>query len=213
MTNKFEIAKNPKILLSKEFDSNLIELDGVKLNEEFRKVNISDVVEVHVNDSKEEYLNFTKKIEQFDNHAGWIHMAGNFSFCIKNKKVDAILLKGKYLEQLKGYQYKDIISVFGTPDKILVDFLFDLWGDTEDAKILVYTKQKLYFFIDVKSLKVKEVHIGNINEKQYKPEDIDIVRKRHVTIKSRKKIIKCFLYSLLLLSSTLLLVKLYGYLL
>jgi len=208
MPKNLEIADNPNILLIKDIDSNLIQLEGIKLNEDVKKINIGDIVDIHVIDYEEQYSNFAKKVEQFNNHDGWIHMAGDFTFGIKNKKIDSILLKGKYVDKLRKFQYQDIINALGSPDKILVDFLFDLWGDTEDAKILVYSKQKLYFFLDVKTLKIKEVHIGNINEKQYEPEDIDIVKKRNLTIVSRKKTMKWFLYGLIILSATFILFNL-----
>lgn len=162
MINKFEIAENPNILLNKDFDYKMVELEGNKLNGDYNNINILDVTEVHVEDYKEKYSNFTKKIEQFENYNGWIHMSGEFSFGIYNQKINQISLRGKYIETLMEYNEKDIIKVYGNPDKILksVDCFVN-------ARIFVYSNNKLYIFIDIDSNKIREIQIGNVNEEFY----------------------------------------------
>jgi len=165
MIQKFEISKNPNILIDNNFDYKLITLENIKLDDSYENINILDVVDVYVENYSEQYANFQQQISQFTHANGWIHMSGKFTFGIKNSKIDTINLKGKYIENLTKFKEKHIISVYGEPDKILVDA--DDWGIdyVEHAKILVYTDKKLYFFIDSDSKKLKEIHIGNINEK------------------------------------------------
>ncbi len=167
MMKKFEIAENPEILLDKEFNYNLVQLEGHNLNGDYRKINIDDVTEVHVENYEEPYANLKKQIEQFDKHNGWIHMAGNFAFAIKNQKISQIILRGKYIDDLMKLKSTDIINFHGNPDKILIEIDPWEWAEVEDATILVYSNKKLYFFIDSRTKKVSEIRIGNVNEKYY----------------------------------------------
>ena len=165
--NRYEIADNPEILLDKEFDCLSVLLEGNMLNGDYRKIEIADVTDVHVENFEDPYANFMKKIEQFDKHDGWIHLAGKFAYGINNQKISQIILRGKYIENLMKLESSDIINFHGKPDKVLIETDPYEWAEVEDAKILVYSNKKLYFFIDSNTKRVREIHIGNINEEFY----------------------------------------------
>ena len=167
MGKNYEITENPKILFDKKFDSNLVQLEGLKLGDDYRKINLHDVVGVYVRDYKDPYANFAKCIEQFDKFDGFIHMAGKFSFAIKDQKVSAIMMSGKYIDILKGYDAQMIVEVCGKPDKVLTDSVTWVWDYVEMAKILVYVEKRLYFFIDPDTKKLSEIRIGNVNEEAF----------------------------------------------
>ena len=167
MMKKFEIAENPEILLDKEFNCNSVQLEGHNLNGDYRKINVNDVIDVYVENYEEQYANFKKQIEQFDKYNGCIHMAGKFAFAIKNQKISQIILRGKYIDNLMKLKSTDIINFHGKPDKILIEIDPWEWTEVENKEILVYSKKKLYFFIDSRTKRVSEIHIGNVNEKYY----------------------------------------------
>jgi len=163
---KFEIAENPKILVDKDFDSKLVQLEGVKLGDDYKKINLllPGIVEVHMFNSMEPYAHYKKQFEQFkdefkDNN-GYIHMAGKLGFVIKNQKITEIMMYGKCVDSLKQYNVQKIIDVHGNPRKIWVI-------DDEDEKILAYSDKKLYFFIDRYTEIISKVSVGDVNEEIY----------------------------------------------
>jgi len=157
-----EIAENPEILVDKDFDSKLVQLEGIKLGDEYKKIHLLllDIVEVYVINSTEPYANFTKRIELFKNHNGFVHMAGKFGFGIKNQKITEMRLYGKHIDDIKQYNKQKIIDVHGTPRKIWVI-------DDEDEKVLAYSNKKLYFIVDRHTEIINEVRVGDINEEIY----------------------------------------------
>jgi hypothetical protein len=168
MSKSFEISENPLILIDKDFDCRLVQLEGLKLGDDYRNINLPDVVEVYVADYKEPYANFAKRIEQFETGCGFIHMAGHFSFGIKNRKIIEIKLSGKYMDELKNYNDQNIISVYGKPDKWLTDPIMFIDDFIEKANILAYSERKLYFFIDLKTKRIYDIRIGDVDEKFYR---------------------------------------------
>jgi len=157
----FEIAENPEILIDKDFDSKLVQLEGVKLGDDYNKINLLDIVEIHLRNCIEPYANFAERLEQFKNYDGGIHMTGKESFVIKNQKIANIMLYGKYIDSLKQYNEQKIIDVHGEPNKVWND-------DLEDEKILGYSDKRLYFFIDRNTKRINQVIIGEVIEYQYR---------------------------------------------
>jgi len=168
MSKNFEIAENPEILIDKDFDSQLVQLEGLKVGDDYRKINLRDVVEVYVRDYKEPYANLTTRIEQLKNHDGFIHMAGKFSFAVKNQKISEIKLSGKYIDVLKQYDAQRIIEMYGKPNKVLTDSITWVWDYVEYTKILAYSDKKLYFFLDSDTKKISEIRIGDVDEELFK---------------------------------------------
>ncbi len=165
MSKIFEIAENPKILIDKDFDSNLISIEGLKLDDDYRKINLRDVVEVYVRNYSNPYANFTERLEQLKSHDGFIHMAGRFGFGIKNQKIIEIIFRGKYIDELKNYDGQAIVDFCGKPNKVLTESITWVFDYVEYAKILVYSDRRLYFFIDTETKKVSEIRIGDVDEK------------------------------------------------
>jgi hypothetical protein len=133
----FEIAENPEILIDKDFDFKLVQLEGVKLGDDYKKINLLDIDQILLL-NYEPYTNSAEKIEQFRNHDGGIHMAGKGTFIIKNQRITDIVLRGKYIDNLKQYNEQKIVDVYGEPNKVWND-------DLEDEKILGYSNKRLYF--------------------------------------------------------------------
>jgi hypothetical protein len=162
----FEIAANPEILVDKDFDSKLVQLEGIKLGDDYKKINLllPDIVEVHMFNSTEPHADYKKQIEQFKdefkNHNGYIHMRNKFGFVIKNQKTAEIMMYGKCIDYLKQYNIQKITAIHGNPRKIWVI-------DDEDEKILAYSDKKLYFFVDRYTEIIREVRVGDINEEPY----------------------------------------------
>jgi hypothetical protein len=167
MSKNFEIAENPKILLDQNFDFKQIQIEGLKLNENYKSIQLINIVDIYVEDCDYLYDNFTKRLEHFEKHNGVIHMAGKIAFKIKNQKIDLIILRGKYIDKLKSYSSKEITNTFGKPDKILTNSISWLIDYVEYAKIYAYADRKIYFFFDEETKKIDEIQIGNFNEAFY----------------------------------------------
>ena len=165
MSKIFEIAENPKILIDKDFDSNLLSIEGLKLNDDYRKIDLLDIVEVYIRNYSNPYANFTERLEQLKNHDGFIHMAGRFGFGIKNQRITEIIFRGKYIDELKRYDEPAIVDFCGKPNKVLTDSITWVFDYVEYAKILVFSDRRLYFFIDTETKKVSEIRIGDVDEK------------------------------------------------
>ncbi len=168
MNKNFEIAENPEILIDKDFDCNLVQLEGLKLGDDYRKINLLDVVDIYVRNYNNPYANFTDRLEQFKKHDGFIHMAGKFVFDIKNQKITEIIFRGKYIDELKNYDGQKIVDVHGKPNKVLTDSITWVFDYVEYAKILVYSDKKLYFFIDTDTRKINEIRIGDVDENVFR---------------------------------------------
>ena len=167
MSNFIEIATNPDILIDLEFNSNQILIEGLKLNEDYNNIPLIDIVEIYVEDYDCSNSNFTKRLAKFKTHSGAIHLAGEISFHIENQGIDQIILRGKYIDNLKNYGSEKLLSVFGEPDKILSDYIDWAYDHQEYAKIYAYSSKKIYFFIDIETEKINEIRIGNLDEKKY----------------------------------------------
>ena len=168
MGKNFEIAENPQILIDKDFESDLIQIEGLKLGDDYRKINLRDVVDVYVRDYSNPYANFTERLEQFKNHDGFIHMAGRFGFGIRNQKITELIFRGKYIDELKNYDGQKIVDVHGKPNKVLTDSITWVFDYVEYAKILVYSNKRLYFFIDTDTRRINEVRIGEVDEQIFR---------------------------------------------
>ncbi len=169
MNINFEISENPKILVDKNFDFKLVRLEGLGLGDDCGRIRLVDVVDVYVEGYNEPYANFTDRIKQFKIHDGFIHMAGKFSFGVKNQRINEIKLTGKYMDSLKKIDKERVINVHGDPSEILIDSI--TWGfdPVEYGKILVYLKKKLHFNIGSDTGRIKEIIIGDIDRNRYKP--------------------------------------------
>jgi len=155
----FEIAENPEILIDKDFNSKLVQLEGAKLGDDYKKINPLDKAQILLH-NYEPYANSAERIDEFKNYDGAIHMAGKESFIIKNQKIADIVLRGKYIDNLKQYNEQKIIDVYGEPNKVWRD-------DLEDEKILGYSDKRLYFFIDRNTKRINEIIIGEVVEYEY----------------------------------------------
>ena len=168
MSKNFEIAENPEILIDKDFDCNLVQLEGLKLGDDYRKINLLDVVDIYVRNYNNPYANFTNRLEQFKKHDGFIHMAGKFGFGIKNQKITEIIFRGKYIDELKKYDGQKIVDVHGKPNKVLTDSITWVFDYVEYAKTLVYSDKRLYFLIDTDTRRINEIRIGDVDEKVFR---------------------------------------------
>ena len=168
MDINYEISTNPSILIDENFDPDLVQLEGIKLGNDYTKIEYSNIVGVYVIDYDEPYSNFSEQLKQFRNKNGFIHMAGKFSFGIKNQEINEIKLSGKYIDSIQKIKKKDIVKLFGNPDIVLTDSIY--WGGADYCvygKILAYLDKKLYFNIDEKTKRVSEVLIGNVDHSRY----------------------------------------------
>lgn len=165
MSKIFEIAENPKILIDEDFDSNLISIEGLKLDDDYRKINLLNVVEVYVRNHSNPHAGITERLEHLGNNDGFIHMTGRLGFGIKNQKITEMIFREKYLDELKNYDRQTIVDFCGKPNKVLTESITWVFDYVEYAKILVYSDKRLYFFIDTETKKVSEIRIGDVDEK------------------------------------------------
>jgi hypothetical protein len=162
----FEIAENAEILIDKDFDSKLVQLEGIKLGDDYKTINLllPNMAEVQMIIFTDADYKALYRIEQFEDefkeHNGYIHIARKFGFVIKNQKITEIMMYGKCVDNLKQYNIQKIIDIHGNPRKIWVI-------DDEDEKILAYSDKKLYFFVDRYAEIIREVRVGDVNEEPY----------------------------------------------
>ncbi len=166
MDDSFEISKNPEIFFQKEFDFTKISVENVKLDSHYDEIDLYDIVEIHIKDYDYSNDNFTRRLEKFKTHNGFIHLAGGITFEICDQKITQIILRKRYLNRLMQYGKKEIVDILGKPHKILKDE--NLWDNGVDTEILLYKPGSVCFFIDVQTGKIKEIHIGDLKEKYYK---------------------------------------------
>lgn len=162
----FEIIENPKIIVDKAIDSNQVQVNGLRLGDDYQRIRLEDVDYVHVQDYDYSNDNFTKRLEQLKKHDGNVNIVGGLCFFIKNKKVAAIRLQENYVDRLRSYDHKKIIKVYGEPDRVLRDSR--TWvTEYAYAMVLAYSKRRLYFFLDPNTKRPKEIHIGDLDERRY----------------------------------------------
>lgn len=167
MIKDFEITRNPGILLDQDFDHRQIQVEGLKLNDDYRKIELIDIIEVIVKGHYDFNDNFAKRLAKLSKYDGNIYLPGGLNFHIVNERIAAIALGNKYIDNLKKYGTARIMEVHGPPDKVLTDSLTWVTDYVEYAKIFVYSDKKLYFFLDTDTGRIDQVIIGDVDERVF----------------------------------------------
>lgn len=167
MNQQFEISIHPEIIFQKDVDVSLISVDGVKLNDDYDEIDFYEIVYIYLKEYDFENDNFTRRMEKFKTHNGYIHLAGKLSFSITDQRVTNITLKRKYIEKFLLFGKEEVIAALGKPDRILLED--NDWSiGTIDTEIFVYANGQLFIFIDTQSKKVNEIRLGIMDESPYR---------------------------------------------
>lgn len=167
MGKNFEIAENPEILVDRDFDPNQVQVIGLKLYDDYRRIPSVEIVGVGVEGYDDSLDNFTQRLEKLSQYNGWVRLAGQLSFRIENQRIVEIVIMKKWLGKLSKYNGEQIMSVYGNPTEVLTDSLTWVTDYVEYAKVLVYSEKKLYFFIDTHTKKVNEIRIGDVDRRRF----------------------------------------------
>jgi hypothetical protein len=156
-----------KLFLDRQFEANSFQIGQVKLDSPIKDLDYFEIVNIYVDIKGYEQMKFTDRLELLKKNSGWVHYASGASFEIKKGIVKQIKLSTQYLQDNKTKK-KDLIEIFGQPDKELVDDIcYSGFDYNIDAYVLVYRKKQIYAFIDPKTEILKELHFGNLDEKIY----------------------------------------------
>jgi hypothetical protein len=147
MDSEFEVSLHPEIFLRKHLDVSRVSVDHVKLNDHYDEIDLYDIIDIYIRDYDYSNDNFTRRLEKLKTHDGFIHLAGKISFGIVSQKVNQIILRGKYMEELTKLGKEEIIQIHDQPDKIRLEE--NSWEiGVIDTEILIYNPGNICFFID-----------------------------------------------------------------
>ena len=163
MTNEYK----RELFLNRQFEANSFQIGKIKLNASVADLDYFEIVDVFVDLKGYEHMKFADRLELLKKKDGWVHYASGASFEINKGIIKQIKLSTKYLQDNKTKK-KDIIEIFGQPDKELVDDIcYSVLDYNIDAYILVYRKKQIYAFVEPETETLIELHFGNLDEKIY----------------------------------------------
>ncbi len=159
---------NRQLTLNQDFNANNVSIDGVQLGSRPKNINYSEIIDIHINNEEYKYLNFENRLKLIEDKNGWIHCAGGISYGINKGVIRQIKLCKPFVENDKCSKQR-IIEILGEPDKEMIeDISFaSMYDYNIESYIMVYYNRLANLFLESKSLNLKEIWFGEINEKYY----------------------------------------------
>ncbi|MBW2960551.1 hypothetical protein [Mesonia aestuariivivens] len=145
-----EFTYNPEVILQSEFDSNLLEFNGIGIGQDLSQLPTESVSEFY--DKQGESQNTDIK-------NGWVLTMNGIQYVLKNGIVKMIRVKKNGITKLNRFDKDDVEKLLGKPNKITEDSITWVWDNVVYAKVYHYKKRKTKIHFSTKNGKLCELEI------------------------------------------------------
>ncbi|MBO0593972.1 hypothetical protein I2486_21440 [Cellulophaga sp. E16_2] len=147
---KTEFTYNPEVIFQSEFDSDLLEFNGIRIGQDLNQLPTESVSEFY---DKED------KSQNTDIENGWILTKNGIQYVLKNRIVKMIRVKKNGITKLNGFDKDYVEKLIGKPNKISNDSITWVWDNVVYAKVHHYKKRKTKIHFSTENGKVCELEI------------------------------------------------------
>ncbi|RIV37126.1 hypothetical protein D2V08_01400 [Flagellimonas lutimaris] len=147
---KTEFTYNPEVIFQSEFDSDLLEFNGIGIGQDLSLLPTESVSEFY---DKED------KSQNTDIKNGWILTKNGIQYVLKNGIVKMIRVKENGITKLNGFDKDYVEKLIGKPNRISNDSITWVWDNVVYAKVHHYKKRKIKIHFSTENGKVCELEI------------------------------------------------------
>ncbi len=147
---KAEFTYNPEVIFESNFDSDLLEFNGIRIGQNLTELLTEQISEYY----DEENKNGGKNILN-----GWVLTDNGIQYVLKKGIVKMIRVKGNGIKSLSGFDRNDVEKLIGEPNRISNDSITWVWDYVVYAKIHHYKKRKTKFHFSTENGTICELEI------------------------------------------------------
>ncbi|PSG90689.1 hypothetical protein [Aurantibacter aestuarii] len=147
---KTEFTYNPKVIFETDFNSKLVEFNGIGIGQALTELPSELISEFYDKDYKNDKTNIKN---------GWILTNNGIMYVLKKGIVKMIRIKENGIKNLNGFDKNDIEKLIGKPNRINNDSITWVWDNVVYAKVHHYKKRKIKVHFSTENGKICELEI------------------------------------------------------
>ncbi len=147
---KIEFTYNPEVIFETNYNSELLEFNGIGIGQNLSQLPIESISEFYDNEDKN---------QKTEIQSGWILTKNGIQYVLKNGIVKMIRVKEKGITKLKGFDNIYVEKLIGKPNKISNDTITWVWDNVVYAKVYHYKKRKTKIHFSTENGRVCELEI------------------------------------------------------